>query len=260
MRVVWIASYPRSGNTWVRFLLYAYLHGPIRASIDVGRAVPNIHRPVEINPALQAAKPGERLLIKTHGLPDHRHPLLDKTEAFIYVIRHPRDVLLSGINIHKRSAASFNEREYAFAFIKHGGDLLWNRFGFGFWESHAAAWLDSPRWPRVIVRYEDLVRDPRPSLASMATLLGETPDPARLDRAVADASFERMRELEEEDRAKPLAHGLFMKPANAQGGEPPRNFVNKGKSGQSLAHLGPDLDGLFDERFAPALGRFGYAT
>src|SRR4051812_49396983 len=37
--VVWIASYPKSGNTWVRFLLANYLAGPVSCSADVERAV-----------------------------------------------------------------------------------------------------------------------------------------------------------------------------------------------------------------------------
>lgn len=281
VKVVWVASYPRSGNTWVRFLLHAYLHGPIGASIDVARSIPNLYRPVEINPALQAARsnPDARMLIKTHGLPTPQHPLIDKTQAFIYIIRHPKDVLLSGINIHKRSGAQLDERDYARSFIKQGGDLLWNRFGFGFWESHADAWMGTAsdsaakRWPHVIVRYEDLITDATRPLDAMARLLGESPTPERLAKAVKDASFERMRELEEADRAKPLAEGIFLKPTEKptpdSGASPTtptrapasegKNFVNKGRTGQSLAHIDPALDALFDERFGPALKKHGYA-
>lgn len=263
MRTVWICSYPRSGNTWVRFLLHAYLHGPIGASIDVARTIPNLHRPVEINPAIQTATPGQRLLIKTHGLPNAQHPLIDQTESFIYVIRHPRDVLLSGINIHRRSGAQVNERDYALSFIQHGGDLLWNRFGFGFWATHADAWLDPapsrPRWPHVLVRYEDLIADARGPLESMAKLLGESPTPEKLDEAVRNASFEKMRELEEADRAKPLAQGLFLKPAEpTRAGDDRKNFVNKGRTGQSLAHIDPALDALFEQRFGAAMQKYGY--
>ena len=268
MKIVWVSSYPRSGNTWVRFLLHAYLHGPIGASIEVARSIPNLHRPVEINPALQAAKAGDRLLIKTHGLPGPTHPLVDKAAAFIYIIRHPKDVLLSGINIHRRSGAQVDEKAYARSFIERGGDMLWHRFGFGFWESHADAWIGNEpgsgasRWPHVIVRYEDLISDATRPLEAMARLLGESPTAERLAKAATDASFERMRELEEADRAKPLGEGIFLKPpekpVKSQGAEG-KNFVNKGKSGQSLAHIDPALDAMFDERFGPGLRKYGYA-
>jgi len=268
VKIIWVSSYPRSGNTWVRFLLHAYLHGPIGASIDVARTIPNLHRPVEINPAMQAAKPGERLLIKTHGLPTPQHPLLEKTAGFVYIIRHPKDVLLSGINIHKRSGAQIDEKAYARSFIERGGDMLWHRFGFGFWESHADAWMGTApdsaakRWPHTIVRYEDLVSDATRPLDAMMRLLGESPTPERLAKAVKDASFERMRELEEADRAKPLAEGIFLKPSEGPAprqGAAGKNFVNKGRTGQSLAHIDPALDALFDERFGPALRKHGYA-
>lgn len=257
---VWIASYPRSGNTWVRFLLYTFLYGPVQAAIDVGRAVPNLHRGVEIRPALENAKNGDRLIIKTHALPVPQHPFLTRTRGFIYIIRHPKDILLSGINIHQRSGMQFNELHYAMSFIKNGGDLIWNKYGFGWWESHAAAWLAQPRWPHVVVKYEDLVKDARGPLEQMARLLGVEASPQRLDDAIHNASFEKMRELEEQDQGKSLADGLFQKP-----GDPNKvkTFVNKGKTGRSLAAnvqgASPELDAQFDARFAAALKKYGYA-
>jgi len=261
VEVFWIASYPRSGNTWVRFLLYAFLHGPIGTAMDVGRAIPNLHRGVEIRPALERAGPGDRLIIKTHFPPVPQHPLLAQTRGFIYILRHPKDILLSGINIHRRSGMQLNDLHYAMSFIKNGGDIIWNKYGFAWWEPHADAWLARPRWPHVVIRYEDLVKDARGPLAEMARLLGVEATPERLDEAVRNASFERMRELEEQDQGKSLADGLFQKP-----GDPNkvRTFVNKGKSGQALAGnipgAGPDLDAQFDARFGPALRKYGYAT
>lgn len=261
VEVFWIASYPRSGNTWVRFLLYAFLHGPIAAAMDVGRAIPNLHRGAEIRPALERAGPGDRLIIKTHALPVAQHPLIGRTRAFIYIIRHPRDILLSGINIHQRSGMQLNELHYALSFIKNGGDIIWNKYGFGWWERHADAWLARPRWPHVVIRYEDLVRDARGPLAEMARLLRVEPTAERLDAAIANASFERMRELEEQDQGKSLADGLFQKPNDPT---KVRTFVNKGQTGRLLAGnipgAGPELDAQFQARFGAALRKYGYAT
>lgn len=259
--VVWIVSYPRSGNTWVRFLLYAYLHGPINSALDVGLAIPNLHRGLEIRTALERAKPGDRLLIKTHGLPIPQHPLINRTKGFIYIMRHPKDVLLSGINIHQRSGMQFAELDYARSFIKNGGDLIWSKYGFGWWETHADAWLATPRWPGAMVKYEDMVKDAREPLAAMARLIGVEPTPERLDDAIKNASFEKMRALEEQDQGKSLADGLFMKPGDAN---KVKTFVNKGKTGRTLAGnipgAGPDLDAQFDARFAPALKKYGYTV
>ena len=43
MEIVWLASYPKSGNTWLRFLLYCYLFGAPRDSAQILRKLPDIH-------------------------------------------------------------------------------------------------------------------------------------------------------------------------------------------------------------------------
>ena len=43
MSIIWLASYPKSGNTWLRFLLYNYLFGEVRRSGDIARRIPDIH-------------------------------------------------------------------------------------------------------------------------------------------------------------------------------------------------------------------------
>lgn len=42
-RIVWIASYPRSGNTWVRFLIANLLYKRITASSELQSFVPDVH-------------------------------------------------------------------------------------------------------------------------------------------------------------------------------------------------------------------------
>ena len=39
----WLAAFPKSGSTWLRFLLHHLLHGPPAVSRDVDRALPSIH-------------------------------------------------------------------------------------------------------------------------------------------------------------------------------------------------------------------------
>ena len=52
--VTWLASYPKSGNTWLRFLLYSYYYGSVTVSAQVAERIPDIH-------ALEADALQERL-------------------------------------------------------------------------------------------------------------------------------------------------------------------------------------------------------
>lgn len=267
MRIFWLASYPRSGNTWLRFLLYAYLHGPIDNTADVNLRIPPIHRPLP--PGTLTA---DRVISKTHFQRTPAHPLLEHTASVIHIRRHPKDVLLSGLNYHALNGATLDPVRYARSFISLLGDPEWARMGFGTWESHTTSWLGadaatpagegpSPadNTPRVWTTYERLRADTPTELARILTLLGEPIDPARIAQAVERCSIDNLRAAEERE-AQSGAKTLF--PGAAAARAKGHRFMNKGVSGQSLAQLDPnlgkELDAQFDAAFAPVLARCGY--
>src|ERR1043165_2498975 len=100
MGITWIASYPKSGNTWVRFLLANCLAGPITESMQVEGAVPTLADGLDIDRLLGALSP---LCIKTHYPWSARHLFAEKTERAIVIIRHPKDILLSNLDYHRMS-------------------------------------------------------------------------------------------------------------------------------------------------------------
>lgn len=258
--IVWLASYPKCGNTWVRFMLYAALNGPPETSIEVTRKIPDLHRPLPFDPP-----DGPFLPVKSHLMLTDRHPKLAETARAIHVIRDPRDVALSALNYRRLSTGdtkSIDAAAYLRSFIRAGGDPAWMRQGFGTWASHAESWRNTDRFPVLPVRYEDLKADPRAALVSMLSFLQVDADDARIDAAVKAASFESMRAMEIREKQKktkdPGTTRLFIGDPNAtrQG----IYFINKGASGQSLDGVAQGLDDEFDRAFAQQAGRFGYGA
>lgn len=258
--VVWLASYPKCGNTWVRFMLYAYLYGPPAASIDVARKIPDLHRPLPMDPPT-----GAYMLAKTHLMLSDRHPNLAGTLRAIHIIRHPRDVALSALNYRRLASGQEpgpQDAAYLRAFARVGGDDAWLRQGFGTWATHARSWRQTERFPVLALRYEDIKADARAVLVRMLEFLGEPVDHARLEAALKASSFEAMRAMEIREKAKPAkdpkAERLFIGDAKAtrQG----VYFINKGASGQSLDTVAPGLDAVFDAAFADDLRAFGYGS
>lgn len=251
MRVVWLASYPKSGNTWVRFLLHHYLWGEPGNSLELNRRIPDLHRPAgRIDPS------GDRIFVKTHFLLHEKLPYLALTERAIYIKRNPRDVLLSGMNYAKlENPGSFDDAAYARAFIEQGGDPAWIGMGFGTWAAHAESWTATERFPVHVTSYEAMKSDTAAELRSMLEFVGESPDEERIERAVRLSDFARMREIERREKARG-GESLF----RGGKGSLARNamFMNTGATGQSLAPIEPTLDAEFDEAFAPHLRRFGY--
>lgn len=256
--IVWLASYPKCGNTWVRFMLYAALHGPAHESIEVSRKIPDIHRPLPADPP----GPGKNLA-KTHFLLTDRHPGLAQTVGAIHIVRHPRDVLLSALNY--RRLGGMDERQlpaarYADVFIRAGGDPDWANQGFGTWLGHARSWRGTDRFPVLGVRYEDLKRDAGGELGRMLTFLGVERSGEEIARAASAASFEAMRAMEIREKNDRTKKGgdkrLFVGDERATRGG--HFFMSSGQSGRSLESIAPGLDARCDAAFGEGLREFGY--
>ena len=250
MKVVWIASYPKSGNTWMRFLLHHYFWGEPTNSLALNHRIPDLHRPVGGIDTSQ-----DRLFVKTHFVLSDALPFLARTDRAIVIRRHPKDVLLSGLNYAAlESPTPIDSIAYAKSFIAHGGDQAWEKMGFGTWESHARSW-HTDRFPVHHTTYEALTHDAAGEFRRVLGFLGETIDEDRLARAVQLSDFGRLREIERKEKARG-GQSLF------RGGKASlarqAMFMNKGAVGQSLAPIELALDEAFDSAFAQALAAFGY--
>lgn len=259
--IYWIASYPRSGNTWMRFLLTAYLKGPAAASGEVAAFVPDLHVP---GARIERPRIGERRFIKTHYLCSSSHPHVDATRAAIVLVRHPASVALSSHALRCATEASTPDgaEKYVRLFVANGGDAEWSRLGFGDWASSIASWLDAGdgrssgyRFPIIMVRYEDLLDDTARELARVLAFLGEARDPERIRMVVAACSFEAMREREAAEKERG-ASAVFAgtRAGFAQG----HRFVASARRAVSLGDECPGLDVAASPRFAGMMRRLGY--
>ncbi len=264
MQTVWLASYPKSGNTWVRFLLYALMFGPPEKSIDVSKRIPDVHRPLPFD--RPASGP---MYAKTHFELTDRHPALATTARAVHVVRHPKDVLLSALHYKRLSGKDEKKlpaEAFAREFLARAGDPAWANQGFGTWATHTTSWADNARFPVLSVRYEDLKADTPAALARIARFLEIEPDADAVARAVDASSFDALRALEVREKAirtkNPNKERLFVGDQSAA--RKGVYFINAGKTGQSLDSLAPGLDDAFAQTFAVAHGdlleRFGYSA
>ncbi len=256
--LVWIASYPKSGNTWARFLLANYLAGPIERSDQVEALIPGF-TVGEDKSAYLAGR--AQAYGKTHYPWNDKHPHASATDRAIVVVRNPRDVLLSNLNyvrVARGTDLGFSDLGYARTFIKMCGDPAWLDAGIGTLEEHCESWLGpGMTLPRLVLRYEELKSEPGRELRRVVEFLGMVPDPERIDQAVKHSSFEQMRAMEVREKAQRRNGVVFPGPAPRPGWR--RYFMNEGKVGSTLAHINPDLDREFDERFKHLLSDLGYA-
>src|SRR5580700_2617391 len=194
--IVWIASYPKSGNTWVRFLACNLIFGRQESAATVSLLAPDIH---EMGEALIGSS--HTGLVKTHFAYSSNLPLLNRTAGGIYIVRNPADVLVSNFHYAQRrnalaadSGATFDS--YFDDFVANRGDPHWKSLGMGTWEENVRSWLYGHRpFPVVAVRYEELCANPHQVARMLAQLLRPTSTAEDIRQAVENSSFSRMREI-----------------------------------------------------------------
>ncbi len=224
--IVWLASYPKSGNTWMRaFLanLVADRAGPVEPNElrDYGDAEAAADRyseiagrpSMELDPgelaalripvhALIAQRARGTRLVKTHNFNGsfEGHPLINwqVTAGAIYLIRNPLDVAVSmthhfGLALDEAIARLGDDR------VASINDVLFASHFIGSWSTHVGSWADAAeRAPGkvIVLRYEDLLARPDKTFGKAAKLLGLGQDKARVERAVKHASFQTLTALE----------------------------------------------------------------
>jgi hypothetical protein len=259
--IVWIASYPKSGNTWVRFLLCNLLFGRQESAATVSALVPDIH---ELGASVIEGPPPAQIL-KTHFRYSAALPWVNGTAAAIYVVRQPDDVLLSNFHYAQRSAAEGVGSAHAFDryvedFIAHRGDPRWTRLGMGSWDENVVSWLEAPKpFPVLAIRYEDLSANPERVCQHLVRALRLSCTTDDIRRAIENSSFHRMREIELADiRDKRI--GIFYKPYLEQPIEAGRRFMRRGDVGEARTGLAQAQRQRLYAAFAPLMARLQYAA
>ncbi|WP_373088253.1 sulfotransferase domain-containing protein [Sneathiella sp.] len=252
--IVWLASYPKSGNTWARTFLHNLFVNrdqpadlaelkkfPLgdgskiwfeRASgkkiaelseADITALIPKVHR-------LYTRTRPDTVFVKTHSavrLIDGV-PLItpNVTAGALYFIRNPLDISLSfadhfGLSIDE-TIERMNDPDTATA---ESEDKV--REYIGSWSNHAKSWLSDSNKSRVhVMRYEDMLYKPEKTFGAMAKYLGVRPTRERLKKAIRFSSFKVSRKLEEEK-------GFSEKSGDSQ------RFFRVGKAGQWKTQLSP---------------------
>lgn len=178
---VFLASYPRSGNSWVTLMLVELL-GRGRVDLRADRQPPSMFGPgravsmIGTHRDAPGLLPGGGRLIKTH------EPYRSEYRRAIYLVRDVRDVAASVFRM--RAYEGLPPQEWAhflddFASGQVGG---WRS-----WQDHVAGWCIAASGDAnvLILRYEDLVDAPSSGLGRMAAFMGLEEAPDRL-RAIAD--------------------------------------------------------------------------
>ena len=224
--IVWLASYPKSGNTWVRMLLNNYFLGDVERqnlnSLDLstfGGSSKSSYRQVtdqdvdvlsdaeimaltaKAHRFITAQREGA-IFVKTHNLLSQLHgvPLITKaaTQGAIYIVRNPLDTVISvadhfGLSLDK--AIDFINNHNA----STAPSETMVRQIFCSWSENTRSWTAAPPFPVWTVRYEDLHSDTEKTMTAVLRFMGASVDPKKLQRAIKQSSFKALKSMEKRD-------------------------------------------------------------
>ena len=234
-----VVSYPKSGNSWVRFLI-ANLVAPDR-SVDFS-SVQQIVPGIDWLSANQLRRLNRPRLLKSHEYFDPRY------RKVLYLVRDPRDVVVSYYHHHIRSKLI----PEGYPMEQYVGRFLAGRLDpYGSWHEHVGSWLgareNDPGF--LLMRYEDLSASPQRGLRRIADFLELHPSDAELELACERSSFEAMRKLE---RFQAESAGT-LSPVRVQ-----RPFVRSGTVGGWRRELPPALAARITARWGTTMAALGY--
>lgn len=274
--IVWLVSYPKSGNTWFRIFLSNYIKNPdtplsltdIKYKKTASSAV-YFEETVGLNPfeltenevdlwrpdvyrflSKEYAKNEDICYKKVHDaytINTNKKPLFPEevSKGAVYFVRNPLDVCVSFAN---HNACHIEEKveqildENASFHGKKRGPL---RQILKSWKSHIESWQSQSLIPIHFVRYEDMLQNPVGTFGNIIRFLGLEYEEQRLKKAIVNSDFKLLQQMEKEN-------GFNEKLQQC------KNFFWKGKIGNYKDYLTAEqINRIVDYNYN-AMKEFGY--
>ena len=230
--IIWIASYPKSGNTWVRSLLSAYLYSSEgNFNFNLLKKIPKFPSKkyleyftkdfsdikkvseywIAAQDRINLYNENKSILFKTHSalctLENNSFTNKKNTQAVIYIVRDPRNVVTSISNHFSMSI------EQAYNFMTNEYKILtadkWSTKNFGIaevlgrWSQHYKSWKNIKFAPILIIKYENLLNDTKTTLITILNFLQKFTDISIDDKknlnTVKSCNFENLSKMEKNE-------------------------------------------------------------
>jgi hypothetical protein len=236
-----IVSYPRSGNTWTRFLIANLLHPDEPATFaNIERLVPDS----EAQSSRYLKSISRPRVIKSHQYFDPRY------KKVIYIVRDPRDVALSYYDFQRK----YRQIEDGYPLPQYVSDFVGGRLSsaeWGTWGENVGSWVAArQKHPGfLLLRYEDMVADTERELTKIRAFLGLEPNRQLLDSTIDRSSAERMRGLEKTQGSE------WVSTKNKRSDIP---FIRTASSGGWRNLLPPDAIAAIESAWGPLMTNLGY--
>ena len=275
--IIWLASYPKSGNTWMWFFIKSYFNSPDKKlslnqpidDLNILETFPTERRFGELKIKYQdfyeISKNWINLqslinlndktnYLKTHNamctINNNKFTDVHNTLGAIYIVRDPRDVLVSyssymGESIDKTLNILLSNDSYEYGNFK---DKFYKKSLMGSWSSHYNSWKKYKSKEIILVKYEDMVNEPNSTFLRVLNYLKKINnievDQNRMEHSIKETSFENLKRLE-------MKEGFKVNPSK-------KPFFRKGKVGDWKEKLTKNQSNKIEKAFEAEMIELGY--
>ena len=279
--IIWIASFPKSGNTWMRAFLSSYLYLDLdkeNFNFNLLKKIerfPNLNhlnnigiKPKSFSDVAKSWIPAQNYinlnnkinLLKTHQAfgSFKNFPFTDSNNTLgaIYLVRDPRDVLIS---YAKHMNQSLDETLDLVLEDDSKGNLFEGKNSVigemrGSWSQHYNSWKYSNLKEKIIIKYEDLINNPFETFSKVINYLNylfrklsfpfETND-ERIHKCIEISNFNNLKNLE-----KKLGFSDNIRPGTI--------FFNKGETNQWQKEINDKILYKIEKKFKKEMKELNY--
>ncbi|XP_005336649.2 sulfotransferase 2A1 isoform X1 [Ictidomys tridecemlineatus] len=185
-----MVSFPKSGTHWlVEILCLIHSKGDTTwiQSVPIWERAPMIE--TDMGYRLSNEKEGPRLL--SSHLPLHLFPksLFTSKAKVIYIMRNPKDVLVSGYYFYTMT----NDYKKPESLERYFQWFIQGNVPYGSWFEHIRGWMSLRDKENILLlSYEELQKDPRSTIERICQFLGKKLNPEKLDSVLKNCSFQVM--------------------------------------------------------------------
>jgi hypothetical protein len=234
---VFLVSYPKSGNTWVKSLLGNYINDTAIDFHLLSSIIPDIDdNPEQINNIKTSPR-----IIKSHFAYTSEYPKV------IYIIRDGRDVAVSyyyHLILRGKIKKDIDFRTYFYDYFMKGASK------FGGWGEHVSSWKSAEGKNILFVKYENLLTETEKVFREILQFSGLPLNQGKFTAAVQKSSFENMQQTEAMN-TETIRKDFDFKDTGY-------GFIRKGIAGDWKSHFTEEMLSDFNSKYSEIMEALGY--
>ena len=276
--IIWLASYPKSGNTWVRFFLKSYFNDAnSNITLETKKNdkfqiinFPNLkfmkERKIDYLNFKEIVKNWDEMqdyinlnkkinFLKTHNalctLGKYKFTTSKNTIGSVYIVRDPRDVVISyadhfGQSLDESVDSILSSTHQEFPKDDNGKHFALSLMGS--WADHYNSWKSYKGREIIIIKYEDLINNTYETFLKIINYLNKIGNfgvnTNKIKFSIEEVKFENLQNMEKKEGFAEIAQG--------------KKFFRSGKVGNWRKELRTDLIKKIEEKFYKEMKELGY--